>query len=454
MKNPARQAAFILFSGLATIKYPLFMDTLAERGLRILVIDEVDASTPTLIEAYRQHPAHPYRHIQELALCAWSDSAAILQQVRAWQQQYHLVGLYCLGEAFVQISGLVADLLGFPSAGLRATQVCRNKWLQRLYLSDWSPASTLVEPERRREIVDTFTAFPAVLKPVGRSSSIGVQLIPDRQTLLACLPDYPPDEHLLLEEVVSGREFSIETLVQQGRPFFAGITEKQAKENQGRFFVDVGHTVPATNLSVDEYELLLSVNAQILERLDFQQGISHAEYRLTEQGAVVLTEIAARHAGDSILILYRLATGQALEPVIIDLALNQPASYPPPTRFARQIYFVPPHGYLKDVLVDPALALTPDWVRETGLWPDPFPGEDPQQAVIHTLIVGRKRGEYLTTLKSSADRAVTCLFDAPTVEVLQNIDETLQRAVAILTTEHPEGEREKVLLDSCGPEEQ
>lgn len=432
MKRPE---AFILFGGLATAWWPLFMDTLVSSDLAVLVIDEPDPSVPPLLEQYRRQPDHPYSSIRECIQFEPQNHPAVLRQVASWQQRYHLRGVCCIWEPFVQVSGLVADFLHLPSPGLRATQVCRNKLLQRLYLREWSPACTPLHPQQREAVGASFDHFPAVLKPTGRSSSSGVQRISTREGLSDALQNYPAEELLLLEHLVVGREYSVETLVRHGRPFFAGITQKQTNEDEGRFFVELSHTVPATNLSPAEYERILQTNERVLARLGFEQGIAHAEYRLTEQGEVFLMEIAARNPGGSILTLYRLATGQALEPLIIDLALDRvtdQATYATPVRFARQCYLPHQPGTLRDVLVDPALGVSPLWLSHTHFWPAVAAGRKEERPTLRAVTAIKSRGIHLQPIESSADRAVTYLFDAATAGDLELFQDELQHAIEIV----------------------
>ncbi|MEK8227357.1 ATP-grasp domain-containing protein [Oerskovia sp. M15] len=128
-----------------------------------------------------------------------------------------------------------------------------------------------------------------VVKPVGRNSSSGVVRFTSSSELRRQLLTYPSDEVLLVEEYVGGNEVSVEALVQDGRVIFSGITQKFV----GTGFVEVGHEFPA-DLTVEQSDALLEANKQVLARLDFRDGISHAEFKVTPSGEVYLMEIAAR----------------------------------------------------------------------------------------------------------------------------------------------------------------
>ena len=108
--------------------------------------------------------------------------------------------------------------------------MCRNKHLQRRYLSAWSPRALLLPPgdgQRLAAVVEHgWRTFPAVLKPVGREASSGVRRVDGVDALAGALEEYDVTEPLLLEELVSGHEVSVEALVQDGHILFASVTGK------------------------------------------------------------------------------------------------------------------------------------------------------------------------------------------------------------------------------------
>ena len=122
----------------------------------------------------------------------------------------------------------------------------KRQHLQRRYLAPWSPRSALVGlgGPALLQGPTNWSVFPAVLKPVGREASSGVQRVDGPDALARALADYEPGEALLLEELVAGHEVSVETLVQGGRVLFSSITGKLTTEATSSFFVEMGHTVP------------------------------------------------------------------------------------------------------------------------------------------------------------------------------------------------------------------
>ncbi|EFH88913.1 ATP-grasp domain-containing protein [Ktedonobacter racemifer] len=429
-----RKAGFILFGGFTASIYPAILTTLKECQFTVLVIDDPDPMYYHFLRIRAFDAKHPFWQMDEIVFISPVSQNTILKQVLAWESKYDIRGLCCIEEEFVEIAGIVANCLSVPHPGLHAARVCSDKFLQRTYLREWSPNFTVLTPRDRQEICSHFHTFPILLKPTKRHSSSGVQLINDQQTLLSRLSDYEPEENLLLEEYILGREFSVEALVQKGVVIFSNITQKRTREVNNRFFIPISHTVPAVDLTNDETANLLRTNQLALQRLEFQDGIAHAEYRIASDGRVYLIEIAARCPGGSIMTLYHLATGKPLESVIINLALGIHTDYPQPQRFARQVYLNHYPGFLYDVVITNSFYSSPIWLPLTGVVRALRPGLIDEPATLRTIIVFKSRGEWLEEVTSGEDRVATYLIDAAQPDDLDRLEQSLLAAMTVLTT--------------------
>lgn len=428
--------AFILLGGLRVIvRNWIYLTELERRGIKILVITSEGWRAETL--KCMNSAEVPGSLIHDAAFVSGrvevegGFTAAVVQHVREWAGRFDIVGVFAVGEMLVQQTGIVADMLGLPSPGLRASMVCRSKYLQRFYLSEWGPEVSIVPPEERMMLHTHPFRFPAVLKPSGRRSSSGVHLVRDRNELSSQLERYDAGEVLLVEDLVHGDEYSVESLVRNGKIIFASATKKETTEVDSPWFVELSHTVPVPD---GHGELLLATNQTIMERLEFADGIAHTELRLTPDGRVVLMEIAARTPGDGILPLYHLATGKPMEPEILKIALGEPASYPAPTRFARQVYPEHPMGILQDVRLRWP-DVEPVWIARGELWPAIQPGEPQDDATLRAFLVSKERGSVLGELRESDDRSVTFFVDARSPRDLDEIERKVRESTEILLKE-------------------
>jgi ATP-grasp domain-containing protein len=428
--------AFILTGAFWVIcRNPLYLSSLLDRGIKVLVI------TAT---AWREHaaaamaqPGHPAAAIEEIAFVTGDSSmegsftAGAVAAARRWADSYSIVGIHPVGETFVEPTGLLADALGLRSPGLRATRVCRTKYLQRWYMPELSPASVVV-PATERAAFDphSVASFPCVLKPANRHSSSGVVTVLDTDELESRLKEYPSFETLLVEQKVEGQEYSVESLVQDGKIIFASATSKQGTDSHASTFVELVHTVPCEPSG--PHEVLHAANRRMLELLAFENGIAHSEWRVDAAGRAYLMEVASRTPGDGLMALYRLATGSPMEPEIIRITLGEHAAYPETRRYARQVYLEHTPGKLKDVIVDWPGEVTPAWIGEKGLWPSIEPGPADDAPALRAVLVLKDRDDDLTELTNSDDRAVTILIDAATPEELDVLEQQARDAVRIV----------------------
>ncbi|MFI8417133.1 ATP-grasp domain-containing protein [Serratia sp. NPDC078593] len=424
--------AFVLTGAFwAICRNSLYLTQLAERGLAILVL------TP---ESYRQqaeeargHAHSPVSRITEVAYVEGSlDKEAsfnpsVIAAIQHWRTHYQIVGAFAVGETLVEPTGIIADALGIRSPGLRATRVCRSKYLQRFYLNAFSPDAVMVPPEQRHRVNLDSLSYPLIIKPATRHSSSGVISVDSAQQASRALADYPSYETLLLEQKIVGQEYSVETLSQNGAVIFASATHKVTTDTHSNTFVELAHTVP----NQDEHSAqLLEATKQVLKALDFGDGIAHAEWRVDNTGQPWLMEIASRTPGDGILPLYNLAYGQPLEPAILRIMLGEPASLPAPARVARQVYLEHPPGILTDVQIDwPGVEIA--WIKDNDTWPVIPAGSRDDEPTLRAVFVHKQRGDRLEPLRSSDDRAVVFFIDANSVEQLDQLEQRVRAAIML-----------------------
>jgi biotin carboxylase len=109
-----------------------------------------------------------------------------------------------------------------------------------------------------------------------------------------------------VDRYVRGTEYSVESVTwAPGDTQVLAVAEKHL--TRPPYCVEVGHVVPATLPDADR-EALVAATVAVLNALGMEAGVSHAEFRLTDQGPVLM-EIAGRPAGGQIPRLVELATG-------------------------------------------------------------------------------------------------------------------------------------------------
>jgi hypothetical protein len=378
------------------------------RGLAPLLV-VTPHTEPRRLAACRTDPSHPLSKLADVIEVPDATVDDVLPGIQPWLRRYDVRGVICVGDFFVEPAGITAHCLGLPGPGAGASRMARNKLLQRTALPELSPAYQVVTPARRAEVDPATIDFPVVVKPIGRFSSIGVHRVDGGERLAQVLRGYPPDEIVLIEGLVTGPEFSVESLVRGGEVIWSGVTAKQTNEANGTSFTEMGHTSPAEQLAEADEKQLLQANIEVLRRIGFADGISHTEFRLCG-GSPVLMEVATRLPGGGITFLWELATGQPLEPAMVDLALGLPTTYPRPRRRARQVYLDHPVGRLRDVT---SAAADVSWTERDDRWPypEPVPADAPPGA--RAVLVTQQPGTLLGPQVDGEQRSGSVLFDAP-----------------------------------------
>lgn len=425
--GPAKPAAFLFMGDLVIVaRQARLVSEVHRRGLAPLLV-VTPHTDPQRLAAVRADPDHPLSMLAEVVEVPDATVDDVLPGIQSLLARYDVRGVICVGDFFVEPAGITAHCLGLPGAGAGASRLARNKLLQRTALPELSPRVRVVTAAERNSVDPATVDFPVVVKPVGRFSSLGVYRVDDGARLAEVLGSYDPGELVLIEQLVTGPEFSVESLVQHGEVCWSGITAKQTNESGGTSFTEVGHTSPAELSDVDE-KALLQANAEVLRRIGFGDGISHAEFRLAD-GSPVLMEVATRLPGGGITFLWELATGQPLEPVMVDLALGRPVSYPQPRRRARQAYLDHPFGRLRDVTSSTADV---SWVERDDRWPIPVPVDADAPAGARSVLVTQQPGVLLGPQIDGEQRSGSVLFDAPLTEPTEPLVDRFLDEVTVL----------------------
>jgi biotin carboxylase len=205
----------------------------------------------------------------------------------------------------------LAERYGLPGATSGAAQIMRDKeQLRRVTAAAGiaNPASEAVEsPDDVRAFMAAHPG-PAVLKPANRQASLGTMVLRDAAEIDAAwdeciaqdegilVPERPIPLRMLVEEYVSGHEFSVEMLVRDGVPLFTNVTAKLLFP--GARPIELGHVVPS-GLPDEDAAALVAGTEAVLRAVGFGSGVVHCEW-IVRDGVPHLVECAGRLPGDGI----------------------------------------------------------------------------------------------------------------------------------------------------------
>ena len=231
----------------------------------------------------------------------------------------------------------LAERYGLPSAGLGAAQILRDK----AQLRGVAAAAGIRNPESAAvhspaDVLDFMKAHPGpiVLKPANRQGSVGTMVLREpaevEQAWLSCIdqdeqilvPEREMQLSMLAERFISGREFSVEMLVQHGKELFFNVSGTILYP--GARPVELAHVVPA-DISPELTALLGEQTQRVIEAVGFQDGMVHCEW-IVEEDVPYLVECAGRCAGGGIIDLVERAYPVKLNQAYLDVMSGEPVS--------------------------------------------------------------------------------------------------------------------------------
>ncbi|MFZ3579529.1 ATP-grasp domain-containing protein [Virgibacillus sp. DJP39] len=144
--------------------------------------------------------------------------------------------------------------------------------------------------------------LPVVLKPTKQKASIGVIEIKSesqiKQAFKECKELCNPNDKILVEEYIKGREVSIEAIVYKGTVYVWGITEKLIYSNT---FVESGHITPYKHGDLDS-GFFNNITEKIVNSIGVKMGPLHIEGFIHDNNFIV-GEVHTRYGGDNISLI-------------------------------------------------------------------------------------------------------------------------------------------------------
>lgn len=249
------------------------------------------------------------------------DKEAILQKC----QEISIDGITTIAsDTAVVTVNYVASRMGLIANPDNYSEMTTNKYrMRQCFMENGvpSPKFALVDAIQPSQ-VSGFT-YPLIVKPTDRSGSRGVEkvLVPANLEEAILRAQKESFEHkAIVEEFVSGREISVESISYQGEHHILQITDKVT--TGAPYFVELEHHQPSS-LPDEIKRRVKEIVEHALVALHIQYGASHSELKITEDGDIRVIEIGARMGGDFIgSHLVRLSTGYDFLKGVIDVALG------------------------------------------------------------------------------------------------------------------------------------
>jgi len=284
-------------------------------------------------------------HFREIDL---KDTEGILAAAEEEAAGAGLHGVFTVGTDFSYPVAVVAKRLGLTGTSPESAERASDKVLMRRSLARAGvPVPGFLEivaeaaanggagdgrrvrdgatltPRQAPEAVRNRAFLPAVVKPVDNMGARGVRRVDDAAELEQAIRDalaHSRSGRAIVEELIPGREYSIDALVLGDQVHVTGVAERHVYFPP--YFIELGHTLPALLEDADRQELEDTFRRAV-HALGIRNCAAKGDVFLGPSGAVI-GELAARLSGGYMSgWTFPGATGLALVEEGMRLALGE-----------------------------------------------------------------------------------------------------------------------------------
>ena len=300
--------------------------------------------------------AHPLLTAENVLTAETNDLPTLLPHLAGLHRTLRFDGVVTSCDYYLGTAARIAAHLGLPGADPASVECAYRKDLARAAMRRAGlpgPAFAVTEGWPRTLAAARTLGYPLVVKPVDLCAGMHVRRVTDEAGLrqayeaLAGFPvnarRQPRSPLVLLEELLTGPEVSVETVTVAGVTTVVGVTDKSLAGEP--WFVESGHMFPA-DLDADTARVAAETAVAALAAVGLEHGVAHTELRLTPTGPQVV-EINPRPAGNQITELVRRVTGIDLPMVYAQLALGERPDLTPTetgVRSAAIAFLLPPRA--------------------------------------------------------------------------------------------------------------
>jgi len=228
----------------------------------------------------------------ELPLSETTISHEIFQQLST----YGLEAVIATTEKAVVVAARIRALLNLPGINYSTALRCHDKAIMKLAALQagvkLTPYADLGQVELSK--ASKTLGFPVVLKQRCLSGSREIEFIYNEQELKT--KGY---QQGLLEKLIVGKEYSVESFIQNGKIIWRNITEY--------YLPHIISILPA-HLPPEIINVIDTLNTTIIDKFQIERGMTHLELYHNHEG-VIFGEIALRPPGGYLMELIRLAYG-------------------------------------------------------------------------------------------------------------------------------------------------
>lgn len=294
----------------------------------------------------------------------------LLVDVLRFCNDHEVCAVLSFTEPCIEATAYVVDYLGLKGPSLQSIRCCRNKFLLReatknLNLQSPKYFAACTVDEIKSQLVERQLNFPVILKPMDMAGACGVARIDSIEELDYAFSNiverrkrsYLHDKYYsalhdywLIEEYIEGFEVSAETYTFNGITTIVAIHDKVLPV-EAPYFIEGIAATPSPRIAPSIAKNIEDATKKILKAINFSNGVTHTEFRITNEGAPVLLEVNGRVGGGLMFESALISTGVNLCEALIKICLGMA----PPKMHGRIKCVVsheicPPEGIIQEIL--------------------------------------------------------------------------------------------------------
>lgn len=219
-------------------------------------------------------------------------------------------------DLLAEITAYLAEKLSLNGNSYKNLLNIRNK----KYVREVSNTIENLNSVRIYQLNETIE-YPCIVKPIQGAAKKGVSFVLEKLGLEDAIKYTSEcEDNILIEQYIEGQEISVEVISYKKKHYILQITDK---DNTGApHFVELGHHQPS-QINDDIKSKIQCVVLELLDKLGYENGASHIEFKIDKSENLYLIEVNPRGGGDEISArLVQLSTGYDYIKGIIEVALG------------------------------------------------------------------------------------------------------------------------------------
>lgn len=262
----------------------------------------------------------------------------LISDIAEFGTLHEIVGVLSFAEACIEQASAVAEALGLNGPSFGAIKVCRNKYLTRIMTKEKGvPSPNFFIAKSLDEIKCKIKGvkFPVIVKPLNLAGSCGVTRIDNiselnekydelilkrKNSSIKKVLDDTTEGYWIVEEYIEGFEISVESYTYNGYTEVITIHDKILPV-EAPYFTEGMSATPSPRIKIDLEKKIKEITKNALKAVNFDNGVSHVEFRVTNDEPVLL-EINGRPGGGLILESVYYSTGIKLNEALVKICLG------------------------------------------------------------------------------------------------------------------------------------